>query len=66
MKIFCVHHCARLQGKKLRFAPLTFTGDAFINVKLFLCNHAALAHPGRSVVETLLVSDASGQVVVLP
>ena len=50
-----------LQGKKQRYAPLTFSmeaNDAFTNLKLALCNHATLAHP-RSDAETVLVSDAS-------
>jgi len=50
-----------MQGKKQRYAPLTFSkeaSDAFTNLKLALCNHATLAHP-RSDVETVLVSDAS-------
>jgi len=50
-----------LQGKKPRYAPLTFSkeaSDAFTNLKLALCNHATLAHP-RSDAETVLVSDAS-------
>jgi len=50
-----------LQGKKQHYAPLTFSKEAsgaFTNLKLVLCNHAALAHP-RSDAETVLVSDAS-------
>ena len=50
-----------LQGKKPRYALLTFSkeaSDAFTNLKLALCNHATLAHP-RSDAETVFVSDAS-------
>ena len=50
-----------LQGKKQRYASLTFSkeaSDALKNLKLAHCNHATLAHP-RSDAETVLVSDAS-------
>jgi len=50
-----------LQGKKQRYASLTFSkeaSDALKNLKLAHCNLATLAHP-RSDAETGLVSDAS-------
>jgi len=37
-----------MQGKKSRYAPLTFSkeaSDAFTNLKLAFCSHATLAHP---------------------
>ena len=50
-----------LQGKKPRYAPLTFSkeaSDAFANLKFALCSHVTLAHP-HSDAEAVLVSDAS-------